>query len=75
MGWVRIRILVSGVGGRLDDIARAVRVRRVRAVPGGVELDVRARDMLRLRAALRGSGARVRVVKRYGALRARAWAR
>ena len=40
MGWVRIRILVSGVGGRLDDIARAVRVRRVRAVPGGVELDV-----------------------------------
>ena len=31
--------------------------------------------MLRLRAALRGGGARVRVVKRYGALRARAWAR
>ena len=75
MGWVRIRILVSGVGGRLDDIARAVRVRRARAVPGGVELDVRAGDILRLRAALRGSGARVRVVKRYGALRARAWAR
>ena len=59
MGWVRIRILVSGVGGRLDDIARAVRVRRARAVPGGVELDVRAGDMLRLRAALqilRGDG-------------------
>lgn len=46
-----------------------------RAVPGGVELDVRAGDMLRLRAALRGSGARVRVVKRYGALRARPGAR
>ena len=75
MGWVRIRILVSGVGGRLDDIARVVRVRRARAVPGGVELDVREGDLLRLRAALRGSGARVRVVKRYGALRARAWAR
>lgn len=75
MGWVRIRLTGTLSGRRLNDIASRMPVRQVRYCDGGLEMDIRAADMNRLRHCLRGSGMRVKVVKRYGLVRLRAAAR
>ena len=72
---MRVRIRVAQREEALEALARAVRVRRVRAVPGGVELELRARDFRALRKALRGRGARLHILEKRGCARLRLWAR
>jgi len=75
VGWVRIRIRGVMSGRRLNELGAQMPLRRVKYTPDGMEMDVRAGDLNRLRYLLRGSGVRMRVVKRYGIVRLRRAAR
>ena len=75
VGWVRVRLLGAVSGRRLTALSQAMPLRDVRTVRGGLELDVRAGDLNALRHVLRGSGVRMRIVRRFGMARVRRAAR
>ena len=75
VGWVRVRLVGVVSGRRLSAIAARMQVRRAEMVSGGMEMDVRAGALNELRKILRGSGVRMRVVKRYGIVKLRRAAR
>lgn len=75
VGWVRVRLLGAVSGKRLSEVSARMRVKAVRAVRGGMEMDVRANDLNELRKVLYGAGLHMRIVRRYGIVRVRAGAR
>ncbi|MGN1249154.1 MAG: sporulation protein YqfD [Candidatus Spyradocola sp.] len=75
VGWVRVRLAGAVGGRRLTELAGAMPLRRVEAVRGGLEMDVRAGDLNAMRHVLRGAGVRMRIVRRYGVVRIRRAAR
>lgn len=75
VGWVRVRLLGAVSGKRLSEVAARMHIKAVRAVRGGMEMDVRANDLNELRKVLYGAGLHMRIVRRYGIVRVRAGAR
>ena len=75
VGWVRIELRGVVSGRLLNELAAHMPMRRIQYTPEGMAMDVRAGELNRIRHIVRGSGVRMRVVKRYGIVRMRREAR